>query len=95
MNKLILVSFMGVAILGTSVMFAQTVAQSTQTDSSSTTVVEDHGNKTATQSATATSSTDANGVTTANSSKTATKTKKKHGKVVAKSATEDSSSTTR
>ena len=76
-------------------MFAQTVAQSTQTDSSSTTVVQDRGNKTATESANATSSTDANGVTTANSSKTATKTKKKHGKVVSKSATEDSSSTTR
>jgi hypothetical protein len=90
MNKLILVSFMAA-----SAMFAQTVSQSTQTDSSSTTVIQDHGNKTATESATATSSTDANGVTTANSSKTATKTKKKHGKVVSKSASEDSSSTTR
>ena len=95
MSKLIFLSFIGAATLGTSVMFAQTVAQSTQTDSSSTTVIEDHGNKTATQSANSTSSTDANGVTTANSSKTATKTKKKHGKVVSKSATEDSSSTTR
>jgi len=95
MNKLILLSFMGATILGTTAMFAQTVSQSTQTDSSSTTVVQDHGNKTATDSSTATSSTDANGVTTANSSKTATKTKKKHGKVVSKSATEDSSSTTR
>jgi hypothetical protein len=94
MHKLILASFMGAAILGSSVMFAQTVAQSTQTDSSSTTVIEDRGNKTATESATATSSTDANGVTKTNSSKTATKTKKKHGKVVSKSATEDSSSTT-
>jgi hypothetical protein len=90
MNKLILLSF-----IGASAMFAQAVAQSTQTDSSSTTVVEDHGNKTATESATATTSTDANGVTTANSSKTAAKTKKKHGKVVTKTASEDSSSTTR
>ena len=75
-------------------MFAQTVAQSSQTDSSSTTVTEDHGNKTATESATTTSNTDANGVTTTNSAKTATKTKKKHGKVVSKSASEDTSSTT-
>lgn len=90
MNKLILLS-----IIGASAMFAQTVAQSTQTDSSSTTVVDDHGRKTATDSSTASSTTDANGVTTANSSRTATKTKKKHGKVVSKTATEDSSSTTR
>jgi hypothetical protein len=90
MNKLIFLSLIGV-----SAMFAQTVAQSTQTDSTSTTVVEDRGNKAATESATATSSTDANGVTTANSSKTATKTKKKHGKVVSKTASEDASSTTR
>jgi len=90
MKKLILVSF-----TATAAMFAQTVAQSTQTDSSSTTVIQDHGNKTATESATATSTTDANGVTKTNSSKTATKTKKKHGKVVNKTATEDSSSTTR
>jgi len=90
MTKLILVSLMGA-----SAIFAQTGAQSTQTDSSSTTVIEDHGNKTATESSTATSNTGANGVTTANSSKTASKTKKKHGKVVNKTATEDSSSTTR
>lgn len=90
MTKLILVSLMGA-----SAIFAQTVAQSAQTDSSSTTVIEDHGNKTATESSTATSNTGANGVTTANSSKTASKTKKKHGKVVNKTATEDSSSTTR
>ncbi|HEY3827091.1 MAG TPA: hypothetical protein VGL82_21195 [Bryobacteraceae bacterium] len=90
MKKLILVSF-----TVASAMFAQTVAQTTQTDSSSTTVIQDHGNKTATESSTATTSTDANGVTTANSSRTATKSKKKHGKVVSKSATEDSSSTTR
>jgi hypothetical protein len=90
MKKLILVSF-----TVASAMFAQTVAQSTQTDSSSTTVIQDHGNKTATESATATSTTDANGVTKTNSSKTAAKTKKKHGKVVNKTATEDSSSTTR
>jgi len=95
MKKLIFLTFIGAATLGTSVMSAQTVAQSTQTDSSSTTVVEDRGNKTATESATSNSSTDANGVTTGNSSKTATKTRKKHGKVVSKSATEDSSSTTR
>jgi hypothetical protein len=90
MKKLILVSFTAI-----SAMFAQTVAQSTQTDSSSTTVIQDHGNKTATESATATSTTDANGVTKTNSSKTAAKTKKKHGKVVNQTATEDSSSTTR
>jgi hypothetical protein len=89
MNKLILLSFLGV-----SAMFAQTVAQSTRTDSTSTTVIQDNGKKTETESATATSTTDANGVTTSNSSKTAAKTKKKHGKVVSKSATEDSSSTT-
>jgi len=76
-------------------MFAQTTSQSTQTDSSSTTVIQDHGNKTATQSSTTTSTTDANGVTTTNSSRTATKAKKKHGKVVSKTATEDSTSTTR
>jgi hypothetical protein len=90
MNKLILISFAAV-----SAMFAQTVSQSTQTDSSSTTVSEDHGKKTATESATTTTDTDANGVTTANSSKTATKTRKKHGKVVSKTTTEDSGSTTR
>ncbi len=90
MNKLILLSF-----IGASAMFAQTVAQSTRTDSSSTTVIQDNGKKTATESATATSTTDADGVTKTNSSRTATKTKKKHGKVVSKSATEDSSSTTR
>ena len=91
MNKLIFVLF-AVA----SAMFAQTVSQSTQTDSSSTTVIQDNGKKTATESATATSTTDANGVTTNDSSKTATRTKKKHGKVVSKkTATEDASSTTR
>jgi hypothetical protein len=90
MKKFLLVSF-----AAASAMFAQTVAQSTKTDSSSTTVIQDHGNKTATESATATSTTDANGVTTTNSSKAATKTKKKHGKVVSKTATEDASSTTR
>jgi hypothetical protein len=89
MNKLILISFFA------SAMFGQTVAQSTQSDSSSTTVIQDHGNKTATDSSNSSSSTDANGVTKTNSSQTATKTKKKHGKVVAKTATEDSSSTTR
>jgi hypothetical protein len=90
MKKPILVS-----LAAASVMFAQTVAQSTRTDSSSTTVIQDHGNKTASESSTSTASTDANGVTTANSSKTATKSKKKHGKVVRQTATEDSSSTTR
>ncbi len=90
MKKIILLSFAAF-----SAMFAQTVSQSTQTDSSSTTVIQDHGNKTASESATATSSTDANGVTKTNSSKVTTKTKKKHGKVVSKTATEDSSSTTR
>ncbi len=90
MTKLIFISFMAA-----SAMFAQTVSQSTQTDSTSTTVIGDHGKKTATDSATATTRTDVNGVTTADSSKTATKTKKKHGKVVNKTATEDSSSTTR
>jgi hypothetical protein len=89
MKKLILLSF-----AAASVMFAQTVSQSTQTDSSSTTVIQDHGHKTATDAATVTSTTDANGVTTTNSSKVATKTKKKHGKVVSKTATQDSSSTT-
>lgn len=90
MKKIILLSFAAV-----SAMFAQTVAQSTQTDSSSTTVIQDHGNKTATESDTATSTTDANGVTKTNSSKVATRTKKKHGKVVSKTAREDASSTTR
>lgn len=90
MKKFILLSF-----AAASAMFAQTVSQSTQTDSSSTTVIQDHGNKTASESATATSSTDANGVTKASSSKVATKTKRKHGKVVSKTATEDASSTTR
>jgi hypothetical protein len=90
MKKLILLSF--AAVLA---MFAQSVTQSTQTDSSSTTVIQDHGNKTATESATATSTTDANGVTKTSSSKVATRTKKKHGKVVSKTATEDASSTTR
>jgi hypothetical protein len=78
-----------------SAIFAQAVAQSTQTDSSSTTVIRDHGNKTATESDTATSTTDANGVTKTNSSKVATKNQKKHGKVVSKTAREDASSTTR
>jgi hypothetical protein len=94
MNKLIVLSFataMGVA----SAMFAQTVAQTTQSDSSSTTVVQDHGKKVATKTSNSNSTTHADGVTTANSSQTATKTKKKHGKVVSKTATEDSSSTTR
>jgi hypothetical protein len=90
MKKMILLSF-----AAATAMFGQTVTQSTQTDSSSTTVIEDHGKKTATRSATATSTTDANGVTTTNSTRTATKTKKKHGKVVSKTATEDASSTTR
>ena len=92
MNKLILVSFLTVAA---SAMFGQTVAQSTRSDSSSTTVVQDHGKKVATDSSNSTSTTDANGVTTSDSTKTATKSKKKHGKVVSKSATENSSSTTR
>lgn len=90
MKKIILLSF-----AAASAMFAQTVVQSTQTDSSSTTVVQDHGNKTATESDTATSTTDADGVTKTNSSKVATKTKKKHGKVVSNTAREDASSTTR
>jgi hypothetical protein len=91
MNKLIFIS-----LTIASAMFAQTTSQSTQTDSTSTTVVRDNGKKTATESATATSTTDANGVTTADSSRTATKTKKKHGKVVSKkTATDDASSTTR
>lgn len=90
MKKLILLSFAAAAA-----MFAQTVAQSTRTDSSSTTVIQDHGNKTVTESATSTSTTDANGVTRTNSSKAGTKTKKKHGKVVSKTATEDSGSTSR
>src|SRR5580692_4376392 len=81
MNKLILVSFMAA-----SAMFAQSTSQSSQSDSSSTTVIQDHGNKTATESSNSSSSTDANGVTRSNSSQTATKTKKKHGKVVSKSA---------
>ena len=58
-------------------------------------MIQDHGNKTATESTTATSITDANGVTKTNSSKVATKTKKKHGKVISKTATEEASSTTR
>ena len=79
MNKLIFVS-----LTVASAIFAQTVSQSTRTDSSRTTVIQDNGKKTATDSATATSTTDANGVTTNDSSKRATKTKKKHGKVVSK-----------
>ena len=90
MNKLIL------GLLATaSVMFAQTVAQSTRTDSSSTTVIQDHGSKTETESSNATSSTDANGVTKSASAKTTTKSNKKDGKVVSHTATEDASSTTR
>jgi hypothetical protein len=93
MNKLFLISLF--TAIGASAMFGQAVTQSTQSDSSSTTVIQDHGNKVATESSNSSSSTNANGVTTANSSKTATKAKKKHGKAVSKTATEDSSSTTR
>jgi hypothetical protein len=86
MKTLIFVSF-----LTATAVFAQVA---TQTDSSSTTVTSDHGKKSATDSASSTSVSTPAGTTT-QSTKTSTKSKRKHGKVVSKSATEDSSSTTR
>jgi hypothetical protein len=86
MKTLIFVSFITAAT-----MFAQV---STQTDSTSTTVTRDHGKKSATDSAASTTTNTPEGSTT-NSTRTATKSKRKHGKVVSKSSTEDSSATTR
>src|SRR6185312_1067000 len=87
MKKLILISM----ISGAAALFAQT---STTTRTDSTTVSRDHGKKT--YNDTTTTTTNSNPVeTTSNTTNTKTKTKKHHGRVVSKSTSTDSSSTTR